>query len=373
MTCGNFNRHSVILDKYAIQEGRIMPKETMTSKERWLAVLKHEKPDRVPMDYWGTPEATAKLIKHLGTADADDAFKTLHIDRPLTVWPSYVGPPVPDGTDMYGCRYRSVNYAGGVYSECVYHPLAGYQTVDEIDANYKWPSADWNDYSGIKKQIEGQETRIIQGGGSEPFLTYAMLRGDEQAYMDLILNPDIVHYCLDKLFGCAYENTARIYEAIPGRVNISYIAEDLGSETGLLMSVAHIKEFLLPRMKRMMDLAHGEGVYVFTHSDGAVRPVLPLLIEAGTDVMNPVQWNCPGMEREGLMRDFGDRLVFHGGVDNQHTLPFGTAEDVRKEVRDNYEIFKGRYILAPCHNIQANTPPENIAAMYDEGYRCGFA
>jgi uroporphyrinogen decarboxylase len=349
-----------------------MPKETMTPKERWLAVLQHKQPDRVPMDYWATAEASDKLLKHLGVSDLNEAFEILHIDRPLAVGPKYIGPVIPEGADMYGCRHRDVAYSNGVYSECVSHPLAEFETAEEIEANYRWPSADWFDYSGIKKQIEGQEHRIIQGGGSEPFLTYAALRGDEQAYMDLILNPELVHYCLDKLFDFAYENTARIYEAIPGKVNISYVAEDLGSETGLLMSLTHINEFIMPRMKRMMDLAHSEGAYVFTHSDGAVRPVLPLFIASGTDVINPVQWNCPGMEREGLVRDFGEKLIFHGGMDNQYTLPFGTVDQVRQEVRDNLEIFKGRYIMAPCHNIQVTSPVENIIAMYEEGYRYGF-
>ena len=349
-----------------------MPKDTMTPKERWLAVITHGKPDRVPTDYWGTPEASAKLVRHLGAQNLEEALKTLHVDNPVNVGPNYIGPAIPENSDMYGCRYREVSYGGGVYRENVTHPLADYESADEIDANYEWPSADWFDYGVIKNQVAGMEHRIVRGGGSEPFLTYAALRGDEQAYIDLIQNPEIVNYCLDKLFGFAYENTARIYEAIPGRVNISYVAEDLGSETGLLMSLGHIRTFLLPRMKRMMDLVHSAGAYVFTHSDGAVRPVIPLFIEIGTDVMNPIQWNCPGMERRALKDDFGGRLSFHGGVDNQHTLPFGSAGDVRREVRENIDIFGDEYILAPCHNIQEVSPPENIVAMYEECYRYGY-
>ena len=348
-----------------------MPKETMTSKERWLAVLQREKPDRMPMDYWATQEANEKLIRYLGVSDLDEVFEKLHIDKPYSVYPDYTGPVLQANTDIYGCRYSNIEYKGGVYSECVFHPLADYETVDEIESNYTWPTADWFDYSSIKKQLKGKEHRPIQGGGSEPFLTYTMLRGDEQAFMDLILNPDIVHYCLDKLFSYAYENTSRIYEAIPGKVDFSYISEDLGSGTGLLMSLEHIKEFLIPRMKRMMDLSHSAGVYVFTHSDGAVKPVIPLLIDAGTDVLNPIQWKCVGMERESLKKDFGGKLIFHGGVDNQYTLAFGSVEEVRREVRENIEIFGDEYIMAPCHNIQAISPPENIAAMYEEGYRHG--
>ena len=106
----------------------------------------------------------------------------------------------------------------------------------------------------------------------------------------------------------------------------------MGSQTGLLFSPEQIRAFLLPRMKRMIDLAHSAGAYVFHHSDGAVRAILPDMIAVGIDVLNPIQWRCTGMEREGLKRDFGGQLVFHGGVDNQYTLAFGTVAEVRQEV-----------------------------------------
>ena len=90
------------------------------------------------------------------------------------------------------------------------------------------------------------------------------------------------------------------------------------------------------------------------------------MIDLGIDVLNPIQWRCEGMDRESLKRDFGNSLVFHGAVDNQQTLAFGTVEDVAREVRENVEILGagGGYILAPCHNIQAVSPPENVVAMY---------
>jgi uroporphyrinogen decarboxylase len=349
-------------------------KETMTPKERWLAVLRREKPDRVPMDYWGTPEATGKIMRYLGCATEDEMFARLHIDRPLVVTPRYVGPPLAPGYDMYGCRHRDVDYGTGSYSEVIEHPLAPYTSADEIEDRYTWPTPDWFDYSVIPEQVRGNEHRPICGGGSEPFLRYAWLRGMEQAYMDLVLNPEMVHYCLDKLFAFAYEDTCRIYEQIPGQVTFSYIAEDLGSQEGLLFSRRHIHEFLLPGMKRMMELAHENGVYVFTHSDGAIRPVIPDLIAIGMDILNPIQWRCKGMEREGLKRDFGAQIIFHGGMDNQQTLPFGTVAEVQTEVLENLAILGagGGYILAPCHNIQAITPPENIVAMYETGYHEGW-
>jgi len=351
-----------------------MPRETMTPRERWLAVLRREKPDRVPMDYWSTSEAQAKLMQHLGVSDEKSLFQRLHIDRPHSVGPRYVGPTVPADEDVFGIRHRDMDYGTGVYREVVYNPLAQYNSVAEIEANYSWPSPDWYDYAQIPQQLKGYEDYPIRGGGSEPFLTYKSLRGQEQAFMDLALNPEIVHYCLDKLFELAYQNTLRIYDAIPDQVMITYVAEDMGSQEGLLFSPAQIHEFLIPRMKRIMDLAHEAGAYVFHHSDGGVRRILPDMIAAGIDVLNPIQWRSKGMEREGLKRDFGDQIVFHGGVDNQYTLAFGTVDEVRQEVADNLRILGagGGYIMAPCHNIQAVSPAENIVAMYETGYELGW-
>ena len=350
-----------------------MRKETMSPRERWLAVLKRETPDRVPMDYWYTKESNDKLLKHLN-CDFDSMLKRLHIDTPLTVGGRYAGPALKPGRDVFGIEYRDVVYGTGVYAETISNPLAKYKTVDEIKANYVFPSPDWYSYDHIPAQVKGNEHRPIRGGGSEPFLLYCKLRGDEQANVDLVENPEIVDYVLDVLFELAYQNTLRIYETIPGQVMITYVAEDLGAQDRLLFSPKHIRQFLLPRMKRMMDLAKQHGAFVFTHSDGAIRKIIPDLIKTGTQVLNPIQWVCPGMEREGLKKDFGDQLIFHGAMDNQRILPFGTVKDVKKEVEDNLRILGagGGYILAPCHNIQAVSPVENIIAMYDHGYEMGW-
>jgi len=351
-----------------------MAKERLTPKERWLAVITHKLPDRVPLDYWATAEVTQRLRQYLNCSSWEGLLSRLHLDPVISVGPAYIGPPLPPGTDIYGCKYRGVDYGSGIYAECIYHPLAEYNSPEEIERDYTWPSVDWFDYSLIAKQIEGKEDFPISGGGSEPFLTYKYLRGQEQAFMDFLLNPELLSYCLDKLFDFAYQNTLRIYEAIPGKVMFSYVAEDLGAQEDLMYSPQHIRTFLLPRMKRMMDLVHQAGAFVFHHSDGAIRRILPDMIGAGIDILNPVQWRCKGMDRRELKREFGDKIAFHGAMDNQYTLPFGSVEEVRKEVRENIDILGegGGYILAPCHNLQPITPPENIVAMYEEAYDYGW-
>jgi len=351
-----------------------MPKETMSPRERWEAVLARQLPDRVPMDYWSTPEFNAALMRFTGHTDRREMLQALHVDFVIHAGPSYIGPTLPPNIDVFGVTYRDVDYGTGVYPEAVGHPLAGFSSVAEVEANYTWPDPDWYDYTGIADQIKGWEHYPIQGGGSEPFLIYKDLRGQEQAFIDLVERPDLVHYCLDKLFELAYVRTARTYEQIPGKVMFSYVAEDMGGQEGLMISKRHIREFLLPGMKRMIDLVHSAGAYAFHHNDGNCRAILPDMIELGIDVLNPIQWRSKNMEREGLKSDFGDHLIFHGAMDNQYTLPFGAVDEVRQEVRDNLRILGagGGFILAPCHNIQPVTPPENVVAMYEEGYARGW-
>ena len=350
-----------------------MPKETMTSRERWEAVLSGKKPDRIPMDIWMTEEAREKLLRHLG-CDYDTMLERLHIDRPLIVGPKLAGHQPEEGTDIWGIAYRSVAYGAGTYNEATTNPLAAFNSVEEIEAKYTWPLVDWYDFSELPAQVKGQEHRPIIGGGSEPFLLYKNLRGDEQAFIDLLVNPDIVHYCLDKLFDFCYETSRRIFEAIPGQVLITYVAEDLGGQESLMYSPDQIREFLLPRMKRMNELTKQHGSHPFFHSDGAIRDILPDMIAIGSEVLNPIQWRCPGMAREDLQRDFGTQIMFHGGVDNQQTLPFGTVNEVREEVIENIRILGegGGYILAPCHNIQAVSPPENVVALFEAGLAYGW-
>jgi len=208
-----------------------MSKDTMTSRERWLAVLNREKPDRIPMDYWATEEATRNLCAHL-ECDFDEACTRLHIDRRLTVGGKYVGPPLAEETNVFGIKTRLVDYGAGRYAESVNAPLARYNSVVEIEAHYTWPSPDWWDYSHLPETVKGNEDCIVQGGLSEPMLTYKRLRGEAQAFMDLHVNSDIVHYCLGKLFALAYQDALRIFETIPGVVSITYVAEDLGGQGG---------------------------------------------------------------------------------------------------------------------------------------------
>jgi uroporphyrinogen decarboxylase len=347
---------------------------TMTPRERWLAVLRRETPDRVPMDYWGTPEATERIVHYLGASGVEEMETMLHLDRPAVVGAEYAGPEVAPDVDMYGCRFESVDYGSGAYRECVHHPLAPYAGVEEIAADYTWPSADWFDVTSIPEQIERYPERIIQLDMAGVYTQYTWLRGMEQAFVDFALHHDIVLYCMERMIDMHYEKARRAFEVARGRIDIGAVANDMGSQLDLLCSPATVRKLFIPGIRRLAELAHRHGAAVFLHSDGAIRKAIPDLIEAGVDILNPIQWRCAGMERAALKRDFGERLIFHGGVDNQHTLVYGSVEDVREEVRYNLAVLGkgGGYILAPCHAIQAVSPPENVVAMYEAGFAYGW-
>ena len=341
-----------------------------TPRERWTAILEGKQSDRPPMDYWATDEVTDKLMRHLKATSLRDLYQKLEIDVPIKVEPKYVGPPIPPDEDVFGCKYRDVDYGTGSYRECITHPLSGYRTVEEIEANYTWPDIDDYDFSTIKENVADWHDYPISGGGSEPFLDYKNLRGQQQGYIDLFRYPEIAEHCLDKMFDFRHEYTRRIYREIPGEVTFSYVAEDFGAQNGLLMSPKMIRDIFLPRMKRMNDLTHSNGVHVFFHSDGAIKEIIPDMIQIGIDILNPIQWRCKDMDRAELKKEYGDKVILHGAMDNQQTLPFGSTADVRAEVRENIaSLGPDGYILAPCHNIQPITPIENILAMYNEALK----
>jgi uroporphyrinogen decarboxylase len=146
-------------------------------------------------------------------------------------------------------------------------------------------------------------------------------------------------------------------------------------QTGLLIGPRVFDEYYREPIRRAIDLAHSYNLAVFHHDDGDMRRLLPRLVELGIQVLNPVQWRCGDWDLVDLKAKYGAALCFHGGIDNQGTLPFGTAEDVRREVRRIKAALGSDgtgLILAPCHNLQANTPTENIVAMYEEVGRCTY-
>jgi uroporphyrinogen decarboxylase len=345
----------------------------MTPRDRWLTFFRGERPDRLPCDYWGTAEVTSRLLEDLGCATERELWQRLRIDKCIYLAPRNFQAKedtwhTPSLFSIWKIETRLVPYGDGlgVYEEVVKSPLAGAESVNDIE-KFSWPDpADW-DVSGLRSECERWAGYPILGASYEPFYLYSRMRGMEQALEDLSQNPAIVDAAMERIYEIHASVILRALEVAGDLIDFVYVAEDLGTQESLLMSPATFRRFLKPWLAKMICLAHSFGAKVFHHDDGAIRPLLPDLIDIGIDLLNPIQWRCRGMEREALVRDFGKSVVFHGGVDNQQILPFGTTEDVRKEVREKVRLFRdGKgYIVSPCHNIQANTPTRNIVALYE--------
>jgi uroporphyrinogen decarboxylase len=342
-----------------------------------LAAIRHEGVDRLPTDIWATQEVWQKLFDSLGVDNRIDVYDRLGIDGIMGVLPPYVGPEYKRDGDYWenewGMGYRSQEYATGVYSEQVRYPLADAETIADLKA-YHWPSLDWYDYAALPDLAAQYPGRAIECGYTAIFYWHNQLRGLELSFMDPLLRPDFTHYLIERVSELFTEFHRRCFEALRGQIDITQVTDDFGSQHGLLISERIFETFYRQPIQRAIDLAKEYGLLVFHHDDGDLRPLLPALAEMGIDILNPIQWRCGDWDLAALKASYGDALCFHGGVDNQQTLPFGTPEDVRAEVARLVSTLASDgtgYILAPCHNLQANTPVENIVAMYESAHEYG--
>ena len=357
---------------------------TMNARERILAALRHQPVDRIPTDIWATGEVWAKLAAHFGPGV--DIAKELHIDGIAGVEPVYAGPALPavatdEAIDHWGIRYKAIQYATGTYMEQSCAPLADATTIDDLE-RHAWPKPDWFDYSKMPDQArQARQHQALAAGYMAPLYYHTLLRGMENAMMDPLEQPEFTHHLLHRLCESFYTCHQRLFETCEGLIDLSQVTDDLGSQTGPLISMDIFREFYKPHMKRFIDLCHGHGIMVFHHDDGSCRAFLPDLVEMGIDLLNPIQHNCPGMDMAELKQEFGSRICFHGGVDNQQVLPFGTPEQVRQEVRDCIDSLASDgtgYIwplviisrqCRPCKTSSPCTTRHGAMARNDEGGR----
>lgn len=349
----------------------------MTSRERVLKSFRHETPDRVPLDFCAVPEMERLLMRESRVPDRDSLLERLHVDfRHLDKWgamlPRYVGPAFAepdDGTteDIWGCRLKRVEYKPGCfYSEWVDHPLANAASVRDVE-EHRWPDPDWYDFSPVEEYCKRDDQHCLVAGLGATLDSVGFFRGPQQAMLDLYDNPEIVEAIVEKLFGFKYEYNARLLAAADGRLDILFVSEDMGGQDSLLVSRDVLRHYVFPKLRRFAELAHKHNAMVMLHSDGAIREIIPDLIELGIEIIDPVQTSCPGMDPAELKREFGDELSFHGLMDSQELLPHGSPEDVLAEAQRLVEIAGssgGLALNANC-GYQIDVPVANVLALYD--------
>ena len=366
-------------------------KNLSLSKKRVIDAISHREPDRVPCDYWGTPEMDQKLSGYFSVGSLDEVRRGLGVDLsyiyasgiiyedPRGLYgptPRYVGPKravCADGSfeDLWGVTRKMVKVgSGNAYREVVKNPLRDFKSVEEIENYRKWPRAEDFDTSGLREECEKRKDFALVIGGmpgcATIFIQCWYLRGLDQILMDLLLSPDLAHAIIEKIaeFQVAYHQ--KVLEEIGDLVDILMLADDYGTQSSLMMSQKHFREFFKKPTQKMIELGKKYGLKIMLHCDGNVRELIPEFIEMGIDVLNPIQNVGPDMDPKVLKKEFGRDLCFHGAIDTQQSLPILSPEEIGREVREKIEMLGrgGGYILSPTHMIQLDVPLENILKMY---------
>jgi uroporphyrinogen decarboxylase len=348
-------------------------KPGLTHRERVRLALEHKETDRVPiaMVCSGINAPAHKALTEYLARERKTTVEAYL--KPLmdikSVGPAYVGPALAQRTDMWGVRRKPVSYGAGEYQEIEHYPLAKMSDAGEV-ASHRWPTTEWFDYSVLPDRIaavqkEGDYCLIVANGNI--FETSWYMRGFERMFMDLVENPELAHAIFDRVCNFFVEHFRKMLAAAKGRIDLAFTADDIGGQNGLLMSLDMWSRHIKPYHGRLNKVIHEFGAKVIYHSDGAVMDAVPGLMDMGVDILQALQFDAKGMDPVALKTRFGDRLCFQGGVSVQKTLPFGTAEDVQREVRERIDVLgrNGGYVLGPSHAIQAGTPPENIVALFD--------
>ena len=345
----------------------------MTSKERVRRTYNFERADRVPIDFCACQEVYDRLMAHYGVATGLELMERLHVDF-RWARPGWIGPEMKDKQGRPTDYFWIPRAGAGDFGYAVENPLAQVKSVAEVEA-YPWPTAEMCDYDVYAEQCEQFEEYAVLGGGWCWFFDAASdLVGMERWMPMLIEEPEICHAILGKTADFFYESTRRMFEKAGAKTDVFFTGDDYGTQRGPMISLPMWREFARPHVERLYGLAKSYGLKIMQHSCGGVRAFLPDLMECGLNILEPVQVRARGMDPKELARDFGGRLCFHGSIDTQQTLPFGTPEDVRREVRDRIETFRpyGGFTIAPSQHLMPEIPTENIVAMYTAAWEDGW-
>lgn len=375
----------------------------VTSRQRAQTALEHCQPDRVPIDlnplldfYTNLKEylkldfeETLRYSAFMEVEPDPRVLKALGVDFVSVKLGSPTGKkkePRPDGLvqDEWGVLYRYVTQTGGGrYLECCHSPLAD-ASIEDLES-YPWPVADLPGRGeGAERQakrlFEDTDMALVGRFGGSLFETAQFLIGFENWMTKLVTDPPFIGALLDKINTIILEMD-RIGLQAAGRYLTIFKAsgEDLGGQNGPLYSPRVFNTILLPRLQARWSQARAildeinPQCKIMLHSCGSVRRDIPAMIAGGIQVLDPIQPRAAGMDSADLKRDFGEALTFHGGVDIQQVLPFGTPAEVEAEVKARLSALAqgGGYILCPSHFVQADTPPANIVAMCQAAQRWG--
>jgi uroporphyrinogen decarboxylase len=376
----------------------------MNSRQRVQLALAHKEADRIPFDlggtvltsihvnayrnlraYLGLPEVEVRIMdafQQIAEVD-DDVRQRLGCDaRNVAPRSSATFKIVVDEDSMPGYRFFHDEWGigwrmpkdGGFYYDMFHHPFALSNDIEDIK-KFPWPDpVDPARFTGLAESAryvaEERGEAVILGGLSAGFVELAAwTRGFARFYPDLVTNLNWMTYLMDTIIDLKLAYWEIALPLVGDYADVVQEADDLAGQFSLLINPETYRKVIKPRHKKIMDFIKARTkAKIFFHSCGAIREIIPDMIEIGIDIINPVQVSAVGMESGALKRDFGKDMTFWGGlVDTQGVFTTGTPQQVRDDVRRRIDDFgpNGGFIAATVHNIQANVPPENIMAMWE--------
>ena len=376
----------------------------MNRREAFEATVDHRQPERVLVDYGkhiGSfhRNAYAPLVEHLGlevearildrmaqNVVLDEAVcQRLGIDFRWVVphWVSVHDVEIdgqPGYVDMWQTPHKWTE--AGQYYAIHAQPL-DQETLTQADLeSFAWPDPDNPAmFEGLREQAQQwyeQTDYVVGADGIKAGIlqTASQIRGYDKLFLDFALNPAIAHALLDRISELLNEMYRAYMRAVGPYVQVVVITDDQGTQNSLLISPKMFRQFIKPRLRSLIEAIKGEAphVRVLMHCDGAILRIVDDLIEAGVDILNPIQTVVTGFEDTAeLKARFGDRVCFHGGIDVQQILPRATVEGVRQEVARCIGDLgrEGGYLLAPCHNINVDIPVANVLALFEASRAIG--
>ena len=345
----------------------------MNARQRVVSAFDRRGYDRIPVKHEATPEVNQMLMDHFGLKNLEQLLRVLGDDFRY-IEPIYCGPELktfPDGSveGYFGERYKYAQFEAGRYLEACYLPFAGVNRLKDLDRSH-FPSADWFDYSTVRRQAEALHRRgmavCIGTAGDMDFInSIARARGMDQVLMDVIDDNPVYLEIMRARFEFFYEVQRRTLEAAGGLVDFAHAGEDFGNQRGPMISPAIFERHFAAKYGKYFAMVHSCGARTMMHMCGCVERFLPRLMELGMDVYDVVQPATPVMDIAVLQERFGGRLCFCGSMCVQSMLAWGTPQDVEREVRRRLELFpRGGLFLGPTHAVQVGSPLENILTMY---------
>lgn len=344
----------------------------MTDRENYLSIVRRTGFEHMPVSFDMTPYTKNAFKQYLKAHPMDIPWATGNVyDSPESVTPAeefakryYAEKPLKKGAsvDMWGIGHEPGS-AAAYHMTYMRHPMEDFDSVEQVEA-YPFPVFGKEDYLKIKEQVDAVHEKGMAAEANLQCSDWEIswyLRGMENLMCDMMTDDPIAEAILDKVMNVTItraENYAR------AGADAIFLGDDIGTQRAIMMSIPLYEEWLMPRLKKIIDAAHriNPDIVILYHSCGHVTELIPSLIKAGVQVLNPVQPEV--MDFREIHEKYGDVLSFHGTIGTQSVMPFGTPDDVRRAVFENLDIAgdHGGLLVCPTHILEPEVPPENIAA-----------